>query len=90
MINLDLTRYLLQELDNNIDKVCLFVEGNKFILKSVENKDITFKKINYSKRQNFKELLKSLIILSPKNIIVCGRMGEKENIFNDLFIDKLN
>lgn len=90
MINLDLTRYLLQELDNNIDKVCLFVEGNKFILKSVENKNITFKKINYSKRQNFKELLKSLIILSPKNIIVCGRMGEKENIFNDLFIDKLN
>lgn len=90
VINLDLTRYLLQELDNNIDKVCLFVEGNKFILKSIENQDITYKKINYSKKQNFNELLKSLIALSPKNIIVCGRMGDKENIFNDLFSDKLN
>lgn len=90
-INLDLTRYLLSELDNNIDKVCLFSEGKKYILKTITNEKLTYKKINYSKKQNFKELLKSLIILSPKNIILCSEIKSEDfKIFQDLFFDKLN
>lgn len=90
VINLDLTRYLISELDNNIDKVCLFSEGKKYFLKTVNNENLTYKKINFSKKQNFKDLLRNLITLSPKNIILCGEV-EKENfdIFKDLFIDKL-
>lgn len=90
-INLDLTRYLLSELDNNIDKVCLFSEGKKYFLKTINNEKLTFKKINFSKKQNFKDLLKNLIILSPKNIILCSEIKKEDfNIFKDIFIDKLN
>lgn len=89
-INLDLTRYLLSELDNNIDKVCLFSEGKKYFLKTVTNEKLTYKKINYSKKQNFKELLKSLIILSPKRIILCSEIKQEDfEIFHDLFVDRL-
>ncbi|MGN1208650.1 MAG: hypothetical protein ACI4TI_04205 [Christensenellales bacterium] len=89
-INLDLTRYLLSELENNIEKVCLFSEGKKYILKTINNEKITFKKTNFSKKQNFKELLKSLIVLSPKNIILCSEIKKEDfEIFHDLFIDKL-
>lgn len=90
VINLDLTRYLLKELDNNIDKVCLFSEGNKYFLKSVQGENITYKKINFSKKQTFKEILKSLVMLSPKNIILCTEIKKEEfNIFKDVFYDKL-
>jgi len=89
-INLDLTRYLISELNNNIEKVCLFSDGNKYFLKTTNNENVKFKQINFSKKQKFNELIKSLVILSPKNIILCGEI-EKEhfNIFKDLFIDKL-
>ncbi len=91
IINLDLTRYLIAELDNNIDKVCLFSEGKKYFLKTVNNENLTFKKINYSKKQNFNDLIKNLITLSPQKIILCGEVEkEKFKIFKDLFIDKLN
>lgn len=90
IINLDLTRYLLNELENNIDKVCLFSEGNKYFLKTVQGENISFKKINFSKKQTFKEILKSLVTLSPKNIILCSDIKKEElNIFKDIFIDKL-
>lgn len=90
IINLDLTRYLLNELENNIDKVCLFAEGNKYFLKNARGENITFKKINFSKKQTFKEILKSLVILSPKNIIFCSEIkGEDLNIFKEVFLDKL-
>jgi len=90
VINLDLTRYLLKELDNNIDKVCLFSEGNKYFLKNAKGENITYKKINFSKKQNFKEILKSLVMLSPKNIILCSDIKKEElNIFKDVFYDKL-
>lgn len=90
ILNLDLTRYLLNELDNNIDKVCLFSEGNKYFLKTVNGENITFKKINFSKKQSFKEILKNLVMLSPKNIILCSDIKNKEfNIFKDVFCDKL-
>ena len=89
-INLDLTRYLLSELESNVDKVCLFSEGKKYLLKTINNEKITYKKINYSKKQNFKNLLKSLIILSPKSIILCSEIKKEDfNIFKDIFIDKL-
>ena len=90
-INLDLTRYLLSELDNNIDKVCLFSEGKKYVLKTITNEKLTYKKINYSKKQSFKDLLKNLIVLSPKRIILCSDIKKEDfEIFHDLFIDKLN
>lgn len=90
IINLDLTRYLLNELDNNIDKVCLFFEGNKYFLKTANGENIIFKKNNLSKKQNFKEVLKNLVLLSPKNIILCSDIKKEEfNIFKDVFYDKL-
>ena len=89
-INLDLTRYLLSELENNIEKVCVYSEGKKYFLKTVNNEKITFKKINFSKKQDFKQLLKNLIVLSPKNIILCSEIKKEDfEIFHDLFIDKL-
>lgn len=90
VVNLDLTRYLLSELDNKIEKVCLYQDGKKYFLKTVDNENLKFKKINYSKKQNFKDMLKSLITLSPKNIILCSEMKDKDfEIFKDIFIDKL-
>ena len=90
VINLDLTRYLLNELDNNIDKVCLFTECNKYFLKTTKGENIIFKKINFSKKQTFKEVLKSLVMLSPKNIILCSDINKEElNIFKDVFYDKI-
>ncbi|MBE5745965.1 MAG: hypothetical protein E7359_01575 [Clostridiales bacterium] len=90
VINLDLTRYLINELDNNIDKVCLFTDGKKYFLKTTNNEVLKYKKINYSKKQNFKELLKSLIVLSPRSIILCGDIKNKHfQLFKDIFIDKL-
>lgn len=89
-VNLDLTKCLLNELNSNIDKVCLFVENKKYFLKTVDNKDINYKKINYSKKQNFRSLLVSLIKLSPKSIILCGSLNrEDEKILNDFFADRL-
>lgn len=90
MINLDLTKYLLSELDNNIEKVCLFADGNKYFLKTIDGENIKFKKINFSKKQNFKEILKSLITLSPKNIILCSEIKKEEfKLFKEIFSDKL-
>ena len=90
IVNLDFTRYLLSELDNKIDKVCLFTDGKKYFLKTTTNENLKFKKINFSKKQNFKEIIKSLIVLSPKNIILCSEMKSKDfKLFKDIFIDKL-
>lgn len=91
VVNLDLTRYLISELETKIDKVCLYTEGKKYFLKTINNEKLTFKKINYSKKQNFKQLLQNLITLSPKNIILCSELEKQDfAIFKDLFIDKLN
>lgn len=90
MVNLDLTRYLINELENRVEKVCLFQDGKKYILKTIDNENLKYKKINYSKKQSFKELLKNLIILSPKSIILCSDIKNKDfQIFKDIFIDKL-
>lgn len=89
-INLDLIRYLLGGLENKFDKVCLHTDGNKYLIKSVNNDEIVLKRKNFSKKQNFIELVKNLIVLSPKKIILCGEMkGEDFKYLRDIFLEKL-
>lgn len=90
IVSLELIRYLLSELENKIDKVCLFTDGKKFFLKTTTNENLNYKKINFSKKQGFKEIIKNLIKLSPKSIILCSEMKNKDfQLFKDIFIDKL-
>lgn len=89
-ISLDLIRYLMNGLKNNCEKVCLHTDGNKYLLKNTNNDQIIYKRRNFSKKQNFSELCKNLIELSPKKIILCGELNENDfKLFRDIFLEKL-
>lgn len=88
-INLDLIRYLLAGLDAKFDKVCLHTDGNKYLIKGVDNNEIIFNRKNFSKKQNFLDLIKNLIELSPKKIILCGEIKSEDFKFlRDIFWEK--
>lgn len=89
-ISLDLIRYLMNGLKNNFEKVCLHTDGNKYLLKNTNNDQIVYKRRNFSKKQNFSDLCKNLIELSPKKIILCGELNETDfKLFRDIFLEKL-
>lgn len=89
-ISLDLIRYLLNGLKTNCEKVCLHIDGNKYLLKNTNNEQLIYKRRNFSKKQSFTELCKNLIELSPKKIILCGEVKEDDfKLLRDIFLEKL-
>lgn len=90
VVNVDLVRFLLSELNPKIESVCLHHDGKKYFLRTIENEKLILDNKNFSQKQSFENMLKNLIFLSPKKIILCFDTKNKDfQIFKDVFAEKL-